>query len=368
MLWKRAVQLALSANVPCLLEGDPGIGKTSYIYSLARTLDMHPEVVIASLREPADFLGLPVLQGDTVSMAPPAWARRLADLQGRPGLLVLDEITTAPPAVQAALLRVVLERVVGDLPLPESVRIIAIANPADQAGGWELSLPLANRFFHIKAAAPDPAAWARGLQSNWEGTEEIDLPPQVQAHVSKAKALVGGFLSTRPSLLLQVPKVNSAEQAAWASPRSWDSASRLLARVLDHGEDNGLMAVALDGTVGPGPAKEFLSWIKSLDLPTPEEILKNPKAFKVPDRIDKVFVVLDGVASLAVGRIERATDRAAEEAWDGSWEVLGKVCKAGMPDVALTAAKRIVAVRRPEFTLPHTTLDSFRELLTGLTA
>jgi len=43
------------------------------------------------------------------------------------GILFLDEITTAPPAVQAALLRVVLERVVGDVALPEAVSVVAAA-------------------------------------------------------------------------------------------------------------------------------------------------------------------------------------------------------------------------------------------------
>ena len=46
-----------------------------------------------------------------------AVAARLGDAAVRGsgvGLLFLDELTTAPPAVQAAMLRVVLERVVGD--------------------------------------------------------------------------------------------------------------------------------------------------------------------------------------------------------------------------------------------------------------
>ena len=45
-----------------------------------------------------------------------------------------------------ALLRVVLERTVGDLTLPHDVAIVAAANPPEQAAdGWDLSPPLANR-------------------------------------------------------------------------------------------------------------------------------------------------------------------------------------------------------------------------------
>jgi len=85
------------------------------------------ETVIAAIREPSDFSGLPVVRESQVDMAPPRWAKRLAEA-GR-GILFLDEISTAPPAVQAALLRVVLERVVGDLELPDDVVVVAAANP-----------------------------------------------------------------------------------------------------------------------------------------------------------------------------------------------------------------------------------------------
>src|SRR4051794_16782987 len=101
------------------------------------------ETVIAAIREPSDFAGLPIVSHDEVRFAPPRWAQRLA-ASGK-GVLFLDEISTAPPAVQAALLRVVLERVVGDLPLPDGVVVIAAANPPEQAAdGWDLAAPLPN--------------------------------------------------------------------------------------------------------------------------------------------------------------------------------------------------------------------------------
>ena len=111
-----ALGVAVAARVPVLLWGAPGTGKTSAIRAMAEVMGLPCETVIASIREPSDFAGLPIVVGGEVRFAPPAWARRLAEA-GR-GLLFLDELSTAPPAVQAALLRVVLERAVGDLTLP----------------------------------------------------------------------------------------------------------------------------------------------------------------------------------------------------------------------------------------------------------
>ena len=109
----QALALAVATGVPVILWGSPGTGKTSVVKALASSWQLPCEVVIASIHDPTDFSGLPIVTRGSVSLAPPAWARRLADLGS--GILFLDELTTVPPAVQAALLRVVLERTVGDL-------------------------------------------------------------------------------------------------------------------------------------------------------------------------------------------------------------------------------------------------------------
>src|SRR5262245_48759500 len=135
-----ALALAVAARVPTLLWGGPGIGKTSAVREMAASAAWPCEIVIASIREPSDFAGLPVIGNEdgSVHMAPPRWAQRLAS-EGK-GLLFLDEVSTAPPAVQAALLRVVLERTVGDLALPDAVAVVAAANPPEQAAdGWDLA-------------------------------------------------------------------------------------------------------------------------------------------------------------------------------------------------------------------------------------
>ena len=151
-----ALSLAIAAGVPAVLWGSPGTGKSSAVMALAESAGLRCEVVIASIREPSDFSGLPIIVDGGVRFAPPEWAKNLAD-QGS-GVLFLDEISTAPPAVQAALLRVVLERVVGDLALPSNIAIVAAANPPDQAAdGWDLSAPLANRFCHLDWSVKRPS-------------------------------------------------------------------------------------------------------------------------------------------------------------------------------------------------------------------
>src|SRR6202163_48638 len=198
-----ALGVAVAAHVPVLLWGAPGTGKTSTIRAMAEAMGWPCETVIASIREPSDFAGLPVVVGDGVRFAPPGWARRLAE-SGR-GLLFLDELSTAPPAVQAALLRVVLERVVGDLELPQDVSVVAAANPPEQAAdGWDLSAPLANRLCHL-AWEIDPRAVADGLAGGWAAPVVPTLPQGWAAELGLALALVAAFLHVRPALACAPP-------------------------------------------------------------------------------------------------------------------------------------------------------------------
>src|SRR3954447_1357898 len=76
-----ALTLAVAADLPVLLWGEPGIGKTAALNQLAEAIDLPLTTVIASVHEPSDFSGLPVV-GDNpaeqgVPMAPPDWAVRL---------------------------------------------------------------------------------------------------------------------------------------------------------------------------------------------------------------------------------------------------------------------------------------------------
>jgi hypothetical protein len=89
-------------GVPVLVWGTPGTGKSTFIESLQR--DGFPVyTMIASLHDPTDFNGLPVLHDGRMRFAPPEWVY-LFEEHGQ-GILFLDELTTAPPTVQSENIR-----------------------------------------------------------------------------------------------------------------------------------------------------------------------------------------------------------------------------------------------------------------------
>jgi hypothetical protein len=300
------------------------------------------ETVIASIRDPTDFSGLPIPRADgTTALAPPAWAKRLADA-GK-GLLFLDEISTAPPATQAALLRVVLERVVGDLALPPGISIIAAANPPDvAAGGWDLSPPLANRFVHLDWAALNPDEWGASLVSGqWPTPNGVSEVPANWEEDRRMRALVAAYVRARPTTLLQLPKVEADAGRAWPSPRSWEMLARLLtaARSVNAGFE--VQAVLAAGCVGPGVAGEFLTFLRESNLPDPEELLKAPESYQHPNRGDLAFAVLVAVSEAAVRKPTVPRQVAA-------WKILATAAKSGGADVGAVAARRLARATKAD--------------------
>jgi hypothetical protein len=351
-----ALGIAVARRQPVLLWGEPGTGKSSMVRGLALSLGLPLEVVLASLREPADFAGLPVVDAaGTVRLAPPAWATRL--VQAGTGLLFLDEITTAAPSVQAALLRVVLERVVGDLALPESVAVVAAANPVESSsGGWDLTPPLANRFCHLDWPV-DHGSYVNSLVEGWPppSVPHLDM---VSGFRGAARSNVAGFLRAQPGLVQSLPSESSSTGRAWPSPRSWDMAVDLWDASLTLDATTDVQLVLLSGCVGPGPARELMVWTKEADLPDPEVVLADPGSFRLPDRGDRQFAVLSAVAAAVAA--DPTVDR-----WHAGFAVIEQAVKRGAPDVAAVAARALAACAPPDVGELPSSLVALAPVLAG---
>ncbi|MEU7628724.1 MoxR family ATPase [Nocardia sp. NPDC049220] len=343
-----ALTLAVAADLPVLLWGEPGIGKTAALTQLAESLDLPLTTVIASVHEPSDFSGLPIIGDDPaehgVPMAPPDWAVRLVRA-GR-GLLLLDELSTAPPAVQAALLRLVLERRIGALHLPPGVRVVAAANPRSSAAdGWELSPPLANRFVHLHWTH-DHDVVVRGLGGTWPRATLPRLEPEKFSEaVVFARNAVCGLLAARPKLVHQLPSTETRRGGAWPSPRSWDMALRLIAFATAAGSSRAVLSLLVRGAVGDGPGFELLAGIDRMDLPDPEVLLADPAAAVLPERGDLRQAVLDGV----VAAVRRHPVKAR---WDAAWALLVKAVETGAPDLVVVPATTLATLRRENWDVP----------------
>lgn len=340
------------AHVPVLLLSDPGVGKSSLVRGIAASEGVACETVLGSIREPADVAGLPIVTDAGAVLDPPAWAKRLADAQA--GYLFLDELTTCPPSVQAAMLAVALDRTVGDLRLPDEVRVVAGANPPDRAAdGWEISPPLANRFCHLDFD-PTVEEWLDGMTTGWS------TPPSSRAigtdpvRTAGMVAAVCGFVRTRPALLHAFPDTAAATGGPWPSRRAWSMLAAALAHV--RSDDHATAQAVTTGLVGEGAGIEFLTWRRDADLPDPAAVVADPSIVAWSDRPDRVWAVLSGVVGWAVAR-------GTVEAWRSAWGPLLAAVENGAPDVAAQAARGLGLARPAKAAVPAAVRTHFAPIL-----
>jgi hypothetical protein len=305
------LNVAYAANVPLLLWGPPGVGKTARIEAFGKANGLKVETIIASISEPAAFGGYPVPTGDGLSMLPTTWAKKLA---GSMGILFVDELTTAPPSVQAACLRVINDGVVGDLDMGRGVRRWAAANPPEQAAdGSTLAPPLANRFMHINVPF-DLAEWSNGFINGWAGGGYTPPPIGWESRLPMVRAAIVAFLRRRPNLAHAMPKDATGQGGAWPSPRTWTMVASVLACAEAMGVDADTAHACVAGCIGDGAAVEFVAWRRQQDLPDPEALLGGAD-WAVPDDGSKAYATMAAIVACVVATPDQAR-------WTRAWDIL----------------------------------------------
>jgi MoxR-like ATPase len=211
-------------QISTMIWGPPGIGKSSIVAQIAQEHDIDFVDVRLSQLAPTDLRGLPVAEDGISKWYPPEFLPR----DGK-GLLFLDELNMAPPAMQGVAQQLILDRKVGSYVVPSGWFVWAAGNrKEDRAAVFDMPAPLANRFLHLEAQADFDSFKAYALKT---GVHE-----QIIA-----------FLSFRPTLLHKI----DPHQPAWPSPRSWEMASALHHAELD-----------ITPAVGVATAAEFHAFIQ----------------------------------------------------------------------------------------------------------
>jgi len=252
---KKAIKAAIKAGLPCFIWGSPGVGKSQIVKQVADDMGLELRDVRAVLLDPVDLRGIPKIEGNICTWTIPSFLPR----EGK-GILFLDELNAAPPLIQAACYQLVLDRRLGEYFLPEGWIIIAAGNhDSDRAVTTRMSSALKSRFVQVlefSVNLDDWVDWALG-------------------HAIRAEIIA--FMRYRPDLLMAFDPTRN--EKAYACPRTWEFASRLL----NAGMDADIEFDMLSGTVGAGAATEFIGFLRICrDLPDVDSILRAPDKADVP--------------------------------------------------------------------------------------
>jgi hypothetical protein len=329
---KKAIRKAIQKRRPVFLWGPPGIGKSDIVKQIGHDADREVIDVRLALWEPTDIKGIPYYNADQGKMvwAPPAELPTDADSTA---IIFLDELNSAPPAVQAAAYQLILNRRVGTYELPKGVDLVAAGNrEGDRGVTYRMPAPLANRFVHLemKVDFDDFQDWATLNK----------VHPEVVGYVGFAKQDLYDF----------DPKSSSK---AFATPRSWVFVSDLLE---DDDTDNETLQNLIAGAVGDGLAMKFMAHRKiASKLPKAEDILDG----KVKDlQIKEVSAMYTLTTSMCYELKDRAEKKA--KGWDSMADCFFRYMMDNFPtELVVMGAK--TALTNYDLPLDATKMSSFDE-------
>lgn len=263
-----SISAMVKAQIPTFIWGPPGIGKSSVVKQVAEGGGYGFIDLRLALMDPTDLKGIPFYDKEQhqALWAPPSFLPK----EGK-GILFLDELNSAPPAVQASAYQLILDRQVGEYKLPDGWAIVAAGNrEGDRGVVYRMPSPLANRFVHLdmEVSVEDWREWAFSA----------NLDESVIAYIGYKSEDLFSFDPTK-------------NEKSFATPRSWEFVSSLLQSAMD----KKLLLETISGAIGKNRAVNFLSFAKVMHkLPDIEAIL-NGEANQYPEEIDVLHALSTGL-------------------------------------------------------------------------
>lgn len=255
------------------LRGPSGIGKSEVVYQTSELLAQHVKdwQGVVDLRlaqmDPVDLRGVPHVAEDGRTH----WARPAFLPSTGAGILFLDEITSAPPAVQAAAYQLVLTP--EDFGIPAEWMVVCAGNrKSDRGVTYNIAAPLQNRLCDIDVSTTVDNFINHAITCN--------IRPEILS-----------FLKDRPDLLHKFEPTGDIKP--FPSPRAWFAVSATLGLDLPTQDRVEL----IKGDVGEEAAMIFETHLRLFEsMPRIDDILAGADV-PLPKELNVRYCVAMGLAT-----------------------------------------------------------------------
>lgn len=251
----------LASRRPVFLWGKSGIGKSAVVRQVAQAAKLELRDVRMSQLDSIDLRGFPVpnTKDRTMEWLAPSF---LPTKKDKAGILFLDEMNGAMPAVLAPSYQLILDGRIGNYEFPDHWSIVAAGNGIGDRGiTHQMPAPLNNRFIHIDMEVD---------HDDWHHQAAADgLSVEIRAYMRLKKESLHDF----------DPVLNPR---SFPTPRAWYFVDEVFKRENLKNKPLALLEL-IKGTVGEGHGASFTGFCRDLaSMPDIDSIMMNPKQAKLP--------------------------------------------------------------------------------------
>ena len=266
-----------------IIQSEPGCGKTSLLSMLEDNMgDKYDYIYVDCPVKDMQDIAMTIPNHDTRTLE--TYVGSLFKLDSpKPKVILLDEFMKAPKLLQVIFTRLMLERFVGDTPLPQGSIVFGTSNNQSDGVGDTMLAHASNRVCLLQMQKPKVEDWLVWASEN-------AISPLIRAWVHMFPRALNSYLddNQKDNPYIFQP---SKPQLSFVTPRSLAKASVIVENRDILGETPTMSA--LSGTIGYSASADmsaFLSLEKS--LPDINEILHRPETVKVPDEISAQLMVM----------------------------------------------------------------------------
>lgn len=283
--------LATGDTITSVLISEPGVGKSSILKMMEDELgtDQYDFIYIdCPVKDMMDVAAsIPNHQTKTLEY----YVSSLLKMgNGKRKVIMLDELMKAPKLMQIIYTRLMLERMWGDVELPDGSIVFATSNNASDGVGDAMLDHAGNRVNKLyvrKSSAEEWNVWAGKLDPV---TGKARVARSLRAWASMNPRAFASYLDGDQDDNPYIFKPGKGGQQ-FVSPRSLTKASVFIERK-DKLTDNALTC-ALAGTVGEAAAKSIAAFValESKLKPFPV-VMRDPMSVDVPDEVAALVMMM----------------------------------------------------------------------------
>lgn len=270
---KKALEFSLVNNFPLLIKGQPGIGKSEIVIQACKAVQYEWLIMHPVVSDPTDFKGMPWVvigkNGENEAIFIPIGELKRLLTATKPLVVFLDDLGQSTPAVQSAVMQLILARQINGHKISEHVRFVAATNRReDRANVSGILEPVKSRFASIVQLEVDYDEWVGWAYENGLPSELIS------------------FIQFRPKMLNDFKASRDIENSP--CPRTVTFAGKMLKA----GVPDGIRFEMIKGAAGEAFAVEFEAYRKVyLNLPSIHQIEGDPQNTSIPDEISARFAI-----------------------------------------------------------------------------
>jgi hypothetical protein len=273
----------IGADQTILLQGEPGIAKSSTEHEMKRILgDTYDHVFIdgATVDMGDLFIRAPDRDEGVLAFYP---TELMKPKSSKPKFVLIDESNKCDKFMQRIFTRLALDHFMGDYKLPDGSMVVMTSNLSSDGVGDNMLAHMGNRITILNIRKPTANEWLTWASDNNIATE---IRAWVAMNPRSLASYLDGGQDDNPYIFNPRNKVLS-----FVTPRSLAKSSPIVKKRDKLG--SGLTQSALAGTVGMAAAESMAAFLSlAKELVSIKDVIADPDNVSIPEKPAALFMMM----------------------------------------------------------------------------